>query len=154
MMSNWMLHNAKFLGFLYWSEIIIPFWLVSVYLLTISRFAIMHVPFSEVVAFHLILAMLGSIISLFIRQVWLYTKDKKQIIYLPIILMMVSVFMIPIRIVGFFSCGFPQGWGTRKSAIKGFKNKSWKKFIPIGLGLSFLTAFYVLGNIIWLHNGV
>lgn len=149
-MTPWMLKNARFLGLLYWAEILIPLWLAGIYLYTATMaFEVGGADRNSMMS-HAAIAMLGSIVSLTARQIWIYRGRWGQAVWLPAILIMVTILMVPIRVAGFVTMGANFGWGTRDGAFKGRKGFSWKQLIPAFLGVALIGGFYLLDS--WVIN--
>lgn len=144
MMTPWMAKNARFLGILYWSEMIIPFWLAGIYLFTAKKVAEVGWSKSGALTTHAATALVGSIVSLLLRQIWIYNDNWSDARWLPVILVMVSALMVPIRVAGFVTMGFNIGWGTRLNAFAGGKNRSLQRYAPPATGAALTYGFYLL----------
>lgn len=142
-MTGWMLKNARGLALLYWTEVLLPFWLFALFTFSAVRYVNGDYGFGWNLISHIFLVALGATLSLSLRQVWVY-KNKQRALYLPIVLILTTFVMLPIRIAGFVRCAYDDGWGTRANAFQGTTDRSWKRFIPAALALAFYGAFMLI----------
>ncbi len=121
-MTPWMLKNAKLMCFIYWSDMIMPMMLVSVYANTIICKVLNMLgcaiptlaytaPWWQIILF----IFLGCIISFGSRNIkvmrsvkWYYT------LLFPVFILVLTVVMVPVRLLGLMRCSDDMGWGTRK----------------------------------------
>lgn len=121
-MTPWMLKNAKLMCFIYWSDMISPMMLVSVYantiickVLNILGCAIPTLAYTAPWWQIILFILLGCIISFGSRNIkvmrsvkWYYT------LLLPVFILVLTVVMVPIRLLGLMLCSDDMEWGTRK----------------------------------------
>ncbi len=156
-MFGWMSKNARLSGFIYWTDMLMPFILVATYLNmilgSIFNFSASNVPYLTTVdAWYVVLPMmyLGCIISFGTRQIKVFKKQPfYYILLIPFFLLFLSLVMTPIRIIGLCRCADGMGWGTRElgenthSAKSG--NKKYRALMRVGviLGILFFCALSV-----------
>ena len=121
-MTPWMLKNAKLMCFIYWSDMISPMMLVSVYantiickVLNILGCAIPTLAYTAPWWQIILFILLGCIISFGSRNIkvmrsvkWYYT------LLLPVFILVLTVVMVPIRLLGLMLCSDDMECGTRK----------------------------------------
>jgi hyaluronan synthase len=121
-MTPWMFKNAKLMCFIYWSDMIMPMMLISVYVNTFVCQILNHVGFAiptlnytdawwQIILF----IILGCILSFGARNInvmrqlkWYYT------LMIPVFIAVLTVVMVPVRLLGLMRCSDDLGWGTRK----------------------------------------
>lgn len=121
-MTGWMLQNAKLMCFIYWTDMLLPFMLISVYVNTaicqvlrwtghFYRFT--EYPFSFPAV--LVLIIIGSIFSFGSRNIRIMKYlPLYYLLLFPVIVLVLSVFMAPIRLLGLMRCADGLSWGTRR----------------------------------------
>jgi hyaluronan synthase len=95
------------------SDIIMPFWLYSIFVLAVLN-SISHAPspihlplFAQI-----ILAYVGMTVSIGIRQTPHFRRHPRDLLTLPLFVLQLTFLMAPTRIAAFATM-FHQGWGTR-----------------------------------------
>lgn len=120
-MTPWMAKNSKLMLFIYWTDMLMPSMLISLYAnILIFRFAHIttRVP-STIVSpsflVSIVLIFIGCILSfgarnikVMMHQKWYYT------LLIPVFIIILTAIMVPVRIIGLMSCSKDMGWGTRK----------------------------------------
>lgn len=121
-MTKWMLKNAPLMCFIYWSDMIMPMILISVYanaggciLLNHLGVNIETINYTETIAITVMLIILGCMFSFGARNI----KVMKDLpiyytLLIPVFIVVLTVIMVPIRLVGLAQCADGKGWGTRK----------------------------------------
>lgn len=129
-MLPWMLGHAPVLAFFFVMDIILPFLLAGVILGWIYRsFTGQGYNFYEGIlkeygvqggiALVLILMVISSVLSMGIRQIRHLSEKPSDFLRLPVFIIVSTIFLMPIRLIGFFRMGHASGWGTRAGAYGG-----------------------------------
>ena len=121
-MTPWMWKNAKLMFFIYWSDMILPMLLVSVYanvvickVLNMLGFAISTLVYTDAWWQILLFIILGSILSFGSRNIHVLRQLKWYYIPLiPVFILILTIIMVPVRLLGLMRCSDDMGWGTRK----------------------------------------
>lgn len=124
-MTPWMLKNAKLMFFIFFTDMLMPFLLISTYTNwffgLIARglgYDIESLPSSLSVFLIFVLIYIGSALSFTIRNIKLLKIVKaKYILFFPFLILFLSFFMVPIRMVGLARCADSLSWGTRKTTV-------------------------------------
>ena len=117
-----MFKNAKLMAFIYWSDMIMPMMLISVYanmiickVLNMIGYNIPTLNYTDSWWQIIIFIILGCILSFGARNInvmrqlkWYYTP------MIPIFIAVLTVVMVPVRLLGLMRCSDDLGWGTRK----------------------------------------
>lgn len=120
-MTPWMFKNAKLMFFIYWSDMIMPMLLLSVYstmiicqILKSTGYYIETLTYTEPWWLIIILILLGCIFSFGARNIkvmknmkWYYT------LLIPVFIFILTLIMVPIRLIGLMNCSDDTKWGTR-----------------------------------------
>lgn len=120
-MTPWMFKNAKLMFFIYWSDMIMPMLLISIYTTMIlckvlkdAGYYIETLNYKEPWWLIIILILLGCIFSFGARNIkvmknmkWYYT------LLIPVFILVLTIIMVPIRIIGLMCCSDDTKWGTR-----------------------------------------
>ena len=120
-MTPWMFRNAPFMAFVYWTDMVMPILLVSVYLniivcagLKYGGWDVGGIAYTEPGWVILIFIILSCILGFGVRHIrvflqlpWYYT------LMIPILVFVLSFLMAYIRIVGLMRCADGTKWGTR-----------------------------------------
>ncbi len=158
-MMPWMIRNTKYLAFLYFSEIITPFFLIGVLVNAFHRIftgaeysSIYNNPWFQLFDLQIMLIFLGAITSIGIRQ-YKHLKEKPtDILILPIFIAILTFLLTPVRIWGFFVMALKDTWGTRSGecSVKEEAKSSFNPWglIPFLLGGLFLVGFIGLGPVV------
>ena len=120
-MTGWMLQHAKLMCFIFWSDMLMPFLLASVYtnlvLCSIGKllgFDIQTAVSSASVAVVIAFIFLGSILGYGIRNIRTFSRLPVYYIFLiPVLTLFLSMVLAPIRILGLARCADDLSWGTR-----------------------------------------
>ena len=120
-MTPWMLKNAKLMCYIYWCDMLMPLLLFSIYgnilLCTLVRSLGYHI---DTLVYHdslpviAALIFVGSTVSLGSRNIRIFSHvSPDYILFLPVMVLVLTVFMAPIRVIGLMKCADSLGWGTR-----------------------------------------
>lgn len=120
-MTGWMFRNARLMFFIYWSDILMPFLLISTYtnigLCFLYRklgYPMYSLPYSLPPWLMLLLILLGAAVGMGIRHFIALTKlPPYYMALMPLMTLILSFVMTPIRIVGLLKCADGLSWGTR-----------------------------------------
>ena len=121
-MSGWMARNAKLMFFIYWCDMLMPFLLISTYtnmglcqLFRSLGFPMNTITYNQPVWMVLILVLLGAAVGMGIRNFIALTQlPPYYMLLLPLITLVLSFVMVPVRIIGLIKCADSLAWGTRK----------------------------------------
>ena len=120
-MTGWMLRHARMMLFIFWTDMLMPFLLVS--LLAVNLLSLLTIlsgqmlrqlpsPFGWGTTLLLILA--GSIFGFGARNIRIMKHiPLRWILFFPVIILVLSVFMAPVRLIGLARCADGITWGTR-----------------------------------------
>jgi hyaluronan synthase len=67
----------------------------------------------------LALMVVSSVLSMAIRQIRHLSEKPSDFFRLPVFIIVSTVFLMPVRLIGFFRMGHASGWGTRAGAYAG-----------------------------------
>lgn len=120
-MSGWMLRNAKRMFFIYWTDMLMPFLFVSVIsnqilcaLASALGYAVDTISYSQSLGRVLVLVLLGSVLSFGLRNIKSFLKMPiENLLIIPILTLVLSLLLAPIRILGLMRCVDGLPWGTR-----------------------------------------
>jgi hyaluronan synthase len=121
-MTPWMFKNAKLMFFIYWSDMIMPMLLISVYanmaickILNNIGYAIPTINYTDAWWQILLFIFFGCILSFGARNLkvmlnlkWYYT------LMIPLFIAILTIIMVPVRLLGLMRCSDDMGWGTRQ----------------------------------------
>ncbi len=138
-MSPWMLRHAPLMFFIYWTDMLLPFFLWGIYLSFFIKTVILHSTQQADMLFlaHrpllvVLLATLGgAYFSYAIRQLRVLSENPRHFIFMPIYIILLTFIMAPVRMLGFARLADDLGWGTRANsyqANKKFKLKIRERF--------------------------
>jgi cellulose synthase/poly-beta-1,6-N-acetylglucosamine synthase-like glycosyltransferase len=176
-MLPWMLAHAPILAIFYIADIALPFLLLGSALGWVERtlgygdkrdlYGSVLSRYGEHHGFVLVaLVSVGtSVLSVSLRQ-WRHLRERPiDLLFMPMFLLLSTFMLMPIRIVGFFRCAKPAGWGTRADAYSGdgaakrgvFARLSRKgrvarergsreRLLPAALGLALITGGILYGG--------
>ncbi len=121
-MSGWMFKNSKLMFFIYWTDMLMPFLLVSVYFniifcAVLRSFGLMvnGVEYSEAIIVTIAFILVGCILSFGLRNAKaLSGLPFYYILLLPLFVLILTCIMVPVRIIGLARCADNLAWGTRK----------------------------------------
>ena len=149
-MMPWMLKNSKLLAFLYAADILIPILLLTVGLTWAikslfkldSDFAVWELPISLIneslnsaALSILVLVVLVLVVAAAFtasRYLRILLQDKRQLLFLPMFVLINFFVLVPLRVLGFWWMGYHSEWGTRA----GYENTgnlvkyNYQKHIP------------------------
>jgi hyaluronan synthase len=120
-MTPWMWNNAKLMFFIYWSDMIMPMLLISVYAnmfickaLNMAGYYIPTINYTQSWWVILLFIFIGCILSFGSRNLkvmsnlkWYYT------LMIPLFITILTIIMVPVRLLGLMRCSDDMGWGTR-----------------------------------------
>ena len=129
-MLPWMLGHAPMLAFFFVMDIILPFLLFGVIAGWVYRAVtgqgynfyegiLTEYGVGSGVLMVLALMVASSVISMAIRQLRHLSEKPTDFFRLPIFIIVSTMFLMPIRLIGFFRMGHASGWGTRAGAYGG-----------------------------------
>ena len=150
-MMPWMVREAPLLALFYAADIVVPFVLVGSYLAwsvavlrgrTTPMYDHLPVPHPgwQAVLFIVGLSLSMTLLSCAIRFGRHFSSRPRDLVYLPL-LMLINVFVLmPIRVLGFVWMGHNAGWGTRSNAFGGASGRNVQAAIPYLLGGALLVG--------------
>ena len=120
-MSPWMFKHAKLMFFIYWSDMLLPFLLVSTYTNAIlcffarmAGYGLHTVTYNEPFWMIMILMFVGTGFGMGGRNFKaLLQLPPFYLLLLPLITFVLSFVMAPLRILGLMKCADGLAWGTR-----------------------------------------
>jgi hyaluronan synthase len=150
-MLPWMARETPVLALFYAADVVVPFVLVGSYLAW--GIAMIHgrrtalydqLPLpsqpGEALLTILALSLSMTLLSFAIRFGRHFSHRPRDMVYLPVF-MLINVFaLMPIRVVGFLRMGHNAGWGTRSNAYRGASDRNPQALIPYLLGAAMLTG--------------
>ena len=121
LMSKWMFKNSKLMFFIYWSDMILPFLLISTYsnMILCHIFRLMGYPlhtitYTQPLWVVLLLVLIGAAVGMGTRNFAALTQLPPYYMFLlPVMTLVLSFVMAPLRIVGLMKCADGLAWGTR-----------------------------------------
>ena len=121
-MTKWMFKNAPLMCFIYWSDMLMPMILISVYanagicmLLNHMGVNIQTINYTEALWLTLVLIVFGCIFSFGARNIKVMSDlPIYYTILIPVFIVVLTLIMVPVRLVGLAQCADGKGWGTRK----------------------------------------
>lgn len=144
-MTPWMAGHAPLLCFFFVSDIVLPFLLFGTVFAWVYR-SITHtgvnfvepilqsVPPPWGVAMILGYIVVGSTLSMWLRQMRHLAEVPRDYAWMPLYILFSTLFLMPIRLLGFVRMAHAAGWGTRRNAYAGHKHHlNLKAAIPYGL---------------------
>jgi len=129
-MLPWMLGHAPVLSIFFIMDIILPFLLAGVIAGWVYRAAtgegynfyegiLTEYGAQGGVLMVLGLMLVSSVLSMAIRQIRHLSEKPSDFFRLPAFIIVSTLFLMPIRLIGFFRMGHASGWGTRAGAYAG-----------------------------------
>jgi hyaluronan synthase len=129
-MLPWMLGHAPLLAVFMAMDIVLPFLLAGVLGGWIYRAAVgeghnfyeailKEFGISSGLLWVIALIVVSSVLSMAIRQLRHLSEKPTDFLRLPIFIITSTLFLMPIRLIGFFRMGHASGWGTRAGAYSG-----------------------------------
>lgn len=124
-MTPWMLKNAKLMFFIYWSDMLMPMVLVAMYIniilnkvLLMLGYTLTTLDYADEWWVVLLLIILGSMLSFGARNIKVFLHLRWYYFILsPLFVFVLTIIMVPIRIIGLMKCSDDMGWGTRNLGI-------------------------------------
>lgn len=120
-MTPWMLRNSWLMLFIYWTDMLMPILLLSVYATIVGCWLVglmghhvapLHYP--TALPATLLLIVLGSALGFGTRNIKiLRSVPAYYILLFPVFTLILSVFMVAIRVLGLMHCADDSGWRTR-----------------------------------------
>ena len=157
-MMRWMMREARFLAVFYAIDILVPFVLLGTFAGWVEAFVThrngpkMYSSITlagaghEATAILIGLAALMSLVSISVRFSRHFAFSPKDLLYLPVFMVINTVILLPVRLLGFFRCAHNAGWGTREASFEGESSRNPKVLIPYLLGAVMLTLS-VMSNV-------
>jgi cellobiuronic acid synthase len=150
-MMPWMVRETPLLALFYAADIVVPFVLVGSYLAwgiaalggrTTPMYEQLSVPDPgwQAVFYILGLSLLMTLLSCAIRFGRHFSSRPRDLVYLPALMLINVVVLMPIRVVGFIRMGHNAGWGTRSHAYGGASSRNVQAAIPYLLGGAMLAG--------------
>ncbi|MFJ8489481.1 glycosyltransferase family 2 protein [Streptomyces sp. NPDC094038] len=145
----WMLRHAKMLWLFYVADILVPFvllgtfasWAVAAWQRDkpgiYNQLPLPHTPWHALV-FVLGLAALMSLISMAIRFGRHFAYRPKDMVFLPVFMVINTLLLLPVRLLGFFRMAHNASWGTRADSFAGERTRSPLVVVPYLLGAALL----------------
>ncbi len=129
-MLPWMLGHAPVLAIFFVMDIVLPFLLAGVIAGWVYRALsgqgynfyegiLDEYGVQSGVMMVLGLMVVSSVLSMAIRQIRHLSEKPTDFFRLPVFIIVSTVFLMPIRLIGFFRMGHASGWGTRAGAYGG-----------------------------------
>ncbi|MFL6130098.1 MAG: glycosyltransferase [Mycobacteriales bacterium] len=150
-MLPWMLRETPVLALFCTADVVVPFVLVGSYLawgVAVLRgrktplYDQVPLPSQPWTALLVILALSLSmtLLSFAIRFGRHFSHRPRDMLYLPVFMLINVLALMPIRVVGFVRMGHNPGWGTRSNAYRGGAARNPQAMIPYLLGAAMLAG--------------
>lgn len=125
-MSGWMLRRAPLMFFIYWTDMLLPFFLWGIYLSFFIKTVILHSTQQADMLFlahrPLLIVLLatlgGAYFSYAIRQLRVLSENPRHFIFMPVYIILLTFVMAPVRMIGFARLADDLGWGTRANSYQ------------------------------------
>lgn len=149
-MMGWMVREARFLAVFYAIDILVPFVLLGTFAGWVEA-AIAHRSGPKMynsltlgLGWHKTADVVGlvvllSLLSVSVRFSRHFAFSPKDLLYLPIFMLINTAILLPVRLVGFFRCAHNAGWGTREASFEGERAHNPLVLVPYVLGTILLT---------------
>ena len=129
-MLPWMLAHAPMLAFFFVADIVLPFLLLGAVIGGVLRWHngtgvnyyagfLQHYGVEHGVVMVVALTLVASGLSMSIRQMRHLQEKPTDALRMPGFVVMSTLFLMPIRLLGFFRMAHASGWGTRANAYEG-----------------------------------
>ncbi|GAB2853290.1 glycosyltransferase family 2 protein [Microbacterium insulae] len=129
-MLPWMLGHAPMLALFMVMDIVLPFLLAGVLIGWIYRATVgagqnfyaailQELGMGSGILWVVALIVVSSVLSMAIRQLRHLSEKPGDFLRLPVFIITSTLFLMPIRLIGFFRMGHASGWGTRAGAYAG-----------------------------------
>ena len=130
-MTPWMLKNSKLMLFIYWSDMFMPMALISIYINMFVCFILKQngveygsIDYTTTIWTTIALILLGCIFSFGVRNIKVFKSQPwYYILLIPVFIVVLTMIMVPVRIIGLMHCADDMGWGTRKLTEDTEENK-------------------------------
>ena len=150
-MLPWMLRETPVLALFYTADVVVPFVLVGSYCAwgvalvhgrTTALYDQLPLPDHSWEALLVIVALSLSMtmLSLAIRFGRHFSHRPRDMVYLPVFMLINVLALMPIRVVGFLRMGHNAGWGTRSNAYQGGSGRNPQALIPYLMGAAMLAG--------------
>jgi hyaluronan synthase len=150
-MMPWMVRETPVLALFYAADIVVPFVLVGTYLawavaVLLGRPTPMYDqlplpnPGWQAVLFIVGLSLSMTLLSVAIRFGRHFSSRPRDLVYLPVLMLINVLVLMPIRALGFVRMGHNAGWGTRANAFDGASGRNVQAAIPYLLGGAMLAG--------------
>jgi hyaluronan synthase len=150
-MLPWMLRETPVLALFYTADVVVPFVLVGSYCAwgvalvhgrTTALYDQLPLPDDSWEALLVIVALSLSMtmLSLAIRFGRHFSHRPRDMVYLPVFMLINVLALMPIRVVGFLRMGHNSGWGTRSNAYQGGSGRNPQALIPYLMGAAMLAG--------------
>lgn len=151
-MTPFMVRRTPFLAALYWADILIPFFWIGtlvnvvwkVYLAEAAAYSTLDVLVQAP------LIALGIVASLALRSLPHLREKPRDLLFLPVFAVLLSLVLTPVRVLGFLRMGVDSGWGTRRNAAGATGQEHVLGLLPYLLGGGLLVFFSAAGP--WLET--
>ena len=150
-MLPWMVRETPVLALFYTADVVVPFVLVGSYLAwgvamihgrrtaLYDQLPLPSQPWEALLTI-LALSLSMTVLSFAIRFGRHFSHRPRDMVFLPVF-MLINVFaLMPIRVVGFVRMGHNAGWGTRSNAYRGKSDRNPQALIPYLLGAAMLVG--------------
>lgn len=133
-MSPWMLRHAPLMFFIYWTDMLMPFFLWGVYLSFFIKAVILQ-DLSKTdllfladrpLLFVLLVTLAGAYFSYAVRQLRVLSESPRHFVFMPVYIILLTFVMAPVRMLGFARLADDLGWGTRANSYQAKKKFKFK----------------------------
>ncbi|SEL40749.1 glycosyltransferase family 2 protein [Streptacidiphilus jiangxiensis] len=150
-MLGWMLVHARMLCLFYVADIAVPFVLLGTFGAWIGAFfqgsrpglydqlPLPHTPWQASLVI-VGLAALMSLLSIAIRFGRHFAYRPRDMVFLPVFMLINTLLLLPVRLFGFFRCAHNAGWGTRADSFAGERTRSPLVAVPYVIGALMLAG--------------
>jgi hyaluronan synthase len=150
-MMPWMVRETPLLALFYGADIVVPFILVGSYVawgvaVVRGRKTAMYsqlplpAPGWQALLFIVALSLSMTLLSCAIRFGRHFSSRPRDLVYLPVFMLINCLVLMPIRVVGFFRMAHNAAWGTRSHAFGGASARNPLAVIPYLLGAAMLAG--------------
>lgn len=133
-MTPWMLRHAPLMAFIYWTDMLMPFFLWGIYASFFIKAAILHTTSKSDMLFLtnrpllavLLVTLAGAYFSYAVRQLRVLSENPRHFVFMPVYIILLTFVMAPIRMLGFARLADDLGWGTRANSYQAKKKFKFK----------------------------
>ena len=126
-MTPWMFKNAKLMCFIYWTDMLMPMLLISVYVNALICIILNHcgvniatINYTGAIYTTIALIILGCIFSFGARNIKVMSNLQfRYTLLIPVFIFVLTIIMVPVRLIGLSKCADGMGWGTRQLTEEG-----------------------------------